>query len=373
MQNARTIHSPVNRDDGVRETETARPFVHVLADTSDKLSGICSILERKFTVAGERLDADAKLSQVPYAIVIRAELRDVDNIAAIKRRVGKLARARKRIFLVEHTSHVGISQAYALGATHVLPGTINRIQLLAVLTDPADEASAPPNGTAQPDNAVETAATAIASMFACATLGQPLEVEATKAAGRKIADRITQHGLSEWLTTVRRHHEGTYQHCLLVTGVTIDFGLSLGLGRRDLERLCSAAMFHDIGKARIPLDILDKPDRLDPEERATIETHPVAGFEFLKGQEGISPEILDAVRHHHEYLDGSGYPDALCAARISDVVRILTISDIFAALIERRSYKPTMPRTEAYNILCGMTGKLEKALVASFKQVALTR
>lgn len=372
MQNARTILRPANRDGGIRETEAARPLVQVLADTSERLSGVRSILEEKFTVAAERLDADAKLTQVPSAIVIRAELRDVDNIAAIKKRAGRLAKAGKRIFILEHTSHVGISQAYALGATLVLPGVINRIKLLAALSDPPNAASAPSGGT-PPDNAVETAATAIASMFTSVTLGQPLDVDGTKEAGRQIADRITQHGLSEWLTTVRRHHEGTYQHCLLVTGVAIDFGLSLGVGRADLERLYSAAMFHDIGKAQIPLAILDKPGRLDPEERAMIETHPTAGYDFLKGHDNISPEILDAVRHHHEYLDGSGYPDALCAESIGDIVRILTISDIFAALIEHRHYKPTMPRAEAYNILCGMNGKLEKALVASFKQVALTR
>ncbi|MCP3399506.1 HD-GYP domain-containing protein [Bradyrhizobium sp. CCGB20] len=373
MQNARTMQSPVNRNGGVREQEAARPLVEVLADTSDKLSGVRAILEAKFTVAGERLDADARLAQVPSAVVIRAELRDVDNIAAIKKRAGKLAKAKKRIFLLEHTSHVGISQAYALGATLVLPGTIDRIKLLAALSDPADDASASSGGEAQPDNAVETAATAIASMFTAVTLGQPLDVDGTKEAGRQIADRITQHGLSEWLRTVRRHHEGTYQHCLLVTGVAIDFGLSLGVGRADLERLYTAAMFHDIGKAHIPLAILDKPGRLDAEERAMIETHPAAGHEFLKSHDKISPEILDAVRHHHEYLDGSGYPDGLCGESIGDIVRLLTISDIFAALIEHRHYKPTMPRAEAYNILCGMNGKLEKALVASFKQVALTR
>jgi putative nucleotidyltransferase with HDIG domain len=373
VQNARTLQNPVNRDGGIRETEAARPLVQVLADTSEKLSGMRSILEGKFTVAGERLDTDAKLAQVPAAIVIRAELRDVDNIATIKKRAGKLAKARKRIFLLEHSSHVGISQAYALGATLVLPGTINRIRLLAALIDPGDELSASSGAPAQPDNAVETAATAIASMFTAVTLGQPLDVDATREAGRQIADRITQHGLSEWLTTVRRHHEGTYQHCLLVTGVAIDFGLSLGVGRTDLERLYSAAMFHDIGKAQIPLAILDKPGRLDPGERAMIETHPAAGYDFLKGHDKISPEILDAVRHHHEFLDGSGYPDALCGESIGDIVRILTISDIFAALIEHRSYKPTMARADAYNILCGMNGKLEKALVASFKQVALTR
>ncbi|KJC51942.1 HD domain-containing phosphohydrolase [Bradyrhizobium sp. LTSP857] len=373
MQNARTITRPVKGDEGIRATDAARPFVHVLADSSDKLAGVCSILEQQFTVAGERLDAEAKLSQVPFAIVIRAELRDTGTIAAIKKRAAKLAKATKRIFLVEHSSHTTISQAYALGATFVLPGTINKIKLLAALADPAEPSSASSGNTPQRDNAVETAATAIASMFTAVTLGAPLDVDGTKEAGRQIADRITEHGLSEWLTTVRRHHEGTYQHCLLVTGVAIDFGLSLGVGRTDLERLYTAAMFHDIGKAQIPLAILDKPGRLDADERAMIETHPTAGYEFLKDHQKISPEILDAVRHHHEYLDGSGYPDALCGENINDIVRILTISDIFAALIEHRHYKPTMPRNEAYNILCGMSGKLEKALVTSFKEVALTR
>ncbi len=349
-----------------------RPFVHVLADSSDKLSGICSALEQQFTVAGERLDAEAKLSQVPFAIVIRAELRDVDNIAAIKKRSTRLAKATKRIFLVEHPSHVCVSQAYALGATLVLPGPLNKIRLLAALAE-AEPAANSADGSTQPDNAVEAAATAIASMFTAVTMGEPLDVDGTRDAGRKIAERITEHGLSEWLTTVRRHHEGTYQHCLLVTGVAIDFGLSLGVGRADLERLYSAAMFHDIGKAQIPLAILDKPGRLDADERTMIETHPVAGYDFLKGHEKISPEILDAVRHHHEYLDGSGYPDALAGGSINDIVRILTISDIFAALIEHRHYKQTMPRADAYNILCGMTGKLEKALVTSFRDVALSR
>jgi putative nucleotidyltransferase with HDIG domain len=370
VQNVRTISRSI-KSGGIRETE-ARPFVHVLADSSDKLSAVCSLLDQNFSVAGERLDAEAKLSQVPFAVVVRADLRDVGNIAAIKKRASKLAKAQRRIFLVEYSSHLSISQAYALGATHVLPGTIDKSKLRAALADRAE--TAPASSTSpQTDNAAETAATAIASMFTAVMLGEPIDVDGTKEAGRKIADRITEHGLSEWLTTVRRHHEGTYQHCLLVTGLAIDFGLSLGVGGTDLERLYSAAMFHDIGKARIPLAILDKPDRLDADERAMIETHPAAGYEFLKDHEKISREILDAVRHHHEYLDGSGYPDALSGESISDIVRILTISDIFAALIEHRHYKPTVPRAEAYDILCAMGGKLEKALVTSFKQVALTR
>jgi putative nucleotidyltransferase with HDIG domain len=348
-------------------------FVHVLADSSDKLASVCSVLEKNFTLAGERLDADAKLPHIPHAVVVRADLRAVANIVALKKRAPYLAKVNKRVFLVEQSSHVSVSQAYALGATLVLAGTISRQRLVAALADPAEPKDAPPAADKPQGNAVEAAATAIASMFTAVALQEPVDIAGAKGAGRKIADRISEHGLSDWLKTVRQHHEGTYQHCLLVTGVAIDFGLSLGVGKTDLERLYTAAIFHDIGKASIPLEILDKPSRLDDEERALIETHPAVGYDVLKGQAGVSAEILDAVRHHHEYLDGSGYPDALCAESISDVVRILTISDIFAALIEHRHYKPTMPREEAYNILCGMNGKLEKALVASFKDVALSR
>ena len=99
--------------------------------------------------------------------------------------------------------------------------------------------------------------------------------------------------------------------------------------------------------------------------------HPALGFEALKSVPGIDPEVLDAVRHHHEYLDGSGYPDALREPAIADIVRLLTISDIFAALIEARPYKATMSRAKAYDILTQMSGKLEPALVRAFKPIAL--
>lgn len=357
---------------GIRDTQASDAFVHVLADSSDKLSDVCALLGRKFTVAGERLDTEARLPPTSLAVIVRADLRAVENIAALKKRAERLAKATRRIFLVEQSSHVCISQAYALGATVVLPGPIDKTRLLAALADPAEVRSTSP-GDAPADKGAETAATAIASMFTSVTLGRPVDVEGIREAGNRVAAGIAEHGLSEWLTSVRRHHEGTYQHCLLVTGVAVDFGLSLGVGRADLQRLCTAAMFHDIGKATIPLAILDKPGRLDEKERALIETHPAAGYDVLKGLDNVSPEILDAVRHHHEYLDGSGYPDGLCGESISDIVRILTISDIFAALIEHRHYKPITPREEAYNILCGMQGRLEMALVKSFRPVALTR
>jgi putative nucleotidyltransferase with HDIG domain len=347
--------------------------VHIVADTAAKLTTLRAILARWHAVTCELLGGASVGDCGSDAVVIATDLRIVENIAALREKLGNLGHVRKRIFLIDQRARLFTVQAYALGATSVFVNPINRVHLLAALTDgihpDTDSNEAMPGAR----EAAAAGAIAIGSMFSAVLTGRPVNVAGAKGAASKIADNIAENGLSSWLETVRRHHEGTYQHCLLVTGVAVDFGLSLGMAKPDIERLYSAAMFHDIGKARIPLAVLDKPGRLDPEERALIETHPAAGYDVLRGNGGISPEILDAVRHHHEYLDGSGYPDALCAGSISDIVRILTISDIFSALIENRSYRPTMPREQAYEIIRGMEGKLEKPLVDAFRDVALNR
>jgi putative nucleotidyltransferase with HDIG domain len=331
--------------------------VHVIADTASKLSTLRAMLRGQHAVTSELLDGTSNRCSVSDAVVVTADLRVIENIAALKQAFEKLGHVRKRIFLIDQNERLFTVQAY----------------LLAQLADDNPSEIRSNDALHGAREAATAGAIAIGSMFSAVLSGKPVDVRGAKGAASRIADCIAEDGLSSWLETVRTHHEGTYQHCLLVTGIAVDFGLSLGLAKRDIERLHSAAMFHDIGKAKVPLAILDKPGRLDVEERALIETHPAAGYEVLKGSAGISPEILDAVRHHHEYLDGSGYPDALCAASISDIVRILTISDIFSALIEHRPYRPTMAREQAYEIVRGMRGKLEMPLVAAFRDVALNR
>ena len=347
--------------------------VHILADNPATLSAVSTMLKQKCTVTSELLCSAGIRSPDIDALVVAADIRVVENISALKAASTRLTRIPKRVFLIDRRGRLSVVQAYALGATHVLPDSVNQAQLLAKLFDGGAAAIASDQAVSGGLEAASAGAASIASMFAAVASGAPIDIRNAKSAASRIADSIAENGLSDWLTTVRRHHEGTYQHCLLVTGIAVDFGLSLGMATVDIERLYSAAMFHDIGKAKNSLAVLDKPGRLDDRERALIETHPAAGYEVLKGTAGISPEILDAVRHHHEFLDGSGYPDALCAESIADIVRILTISDIFAALIEQRTYKPTMPRETAYEILQGMNGKLEKPLVEAFREVALSR
>jgi len=96
--------------------------------------------------------------------------------------------------------------------------------------------------------------------------------------------------------------------------VAVGFALEIGFSDLDVKRLGIAATLHDIGKAHIPLLILDKPDRLDPGEEEIMRSHPVIGYELLKDIEDITPRFLDGVKHHHDIWNGSGYPDGLTAA-----------------------------------------------------------
>ena len=346
-------------------------FVHIVADHQDKISNLRSMFGLQHCVTSSLLNSGNSIPQPCDATIIAADLRTEDNIAALKALSAKPATARRRVFVIDRKARLLEARAYALGATHAFFDPVNKRALLAALAETNKSREVSGDVLHGPRGAASAGAAALASMFSAVLSGQQVDIKDGKNAARKIADSVAEDGFSNWLDTVRRHHEGTYQHCLLVTGTAAAFGLNLGLAEVDMERLYSAAMFHDIGKAKIPIAVLDKPGRLDDRERAVIETHPAAGYDALKGTPGISLEILDAVRHHHEYLDGTGYPDALCAANISDIVRILTISDIFAALIEDRRYKPSMPRAQAYEILCGMRGKLESPLLAAFKEVAL--
>jgi HD-GYP domain-containing protein (c-di-GMP phosphodiesterase class II) len=307
------------------------------------------------------------------ALIVNADLRVQDNIDGIKKMAVGAVNARKRLFILPKKSHAAMVQAFSLGATDVLAEPVSLNDLLRVI-----EAQIYFDGDAfnTSDASLQTVfdtATHFASLFSTAAGEMKFSMMDAENTTNEVYTAVSRHGLKKWVDNVRLHHTGTFQHCMLVTGCAVDFGRSLGFSRSDVQRLGLMATLHDMGKARIPVEILDKPGQLEIVERAIIETHPALGCDMLSGVEDVTPEIIDGVRHHHELLDGSGYPDKLRGAQISDLVRMLTISDIFAALIEKRSYKAPTPREDAYNILKSMDGKLEMPLVNAFRRVALDR
>jgi putative nucleotidyltransferase with HDIG domain len=176
--------------------------------------------------------------------------------------------------------------------------------------------------------------------------------------------------IRRWLEIVLTYDDATYQHCLLVTGLAAGFALDLQFSNGDQKRMVKGALLHDIGKARIPHAILNKPAALTEAEMAIMRTHPSLGYQILRNQGDYDREVLDVVLQHHELLDGSGYPDGLAGAEIGDLVRLVTICDIYAALIERRPYRPAMEPLQAFKVLQQMENRLEGALVRAFERVA---
>ncbi len=299
---------------------------------------------------------------------------DLDNEATLPRIKDWLKRKPphgKAIFLADRNSHLQQTRARAIGATDIVNRPLDKRELLKkLLGDIASLSSGPDDLAIRKAPAVATAVDTLQNLFSSACIGEPLNPATVASAGSSVVGHVETQGLKAWIDTVRTHHSMTYQHCLLVTGLAVAFGQKIGASRADRQRLSFAGMLHDIGKARIPLAILEKPGRLDEAEMASMRNHPQYGIDALATVQGLSPEMLDMVVHHHEYLDGSGYPHGLRATEISDLVRMITIADVFGALIERRSYKPPMTGQAAYQILLDMGPKLDQDLVRAFRPVA---
>ncbi|WP_348644199.1 HD domain-containing phosphohydrolase [Methylobacterium sp. WL120] len=217
------------------------------------------------------------------------------------------------------------------------------------------------------------ATTIVSEIFDSAALGAPFQPSEIDRGTEIVLAAVSEVGIGDWLATVWRHDAGVYQHTLGVAGYAAAFGGRVGLSRADRHRLTKAALLHDIGKARIPVEILNKPGRLTAEEMRLMRRHPEIGAGLLDAQGGFDPAIVEVVRHHHEKLDGTGYPAGLRDGAITDLVRIVAICDVFSALTERRTYRDSVAAPEALATMEGMKGHLDRALMQAFAPVALGR
>lgn len=306
--------------------------------------------------------------------LIDIDLEEGSRLVSLKNWLACKPSGAKVIFVTDKSSHLQGTRASAIGGTDVIHRPFNGRMLLAKLVDglaaTAVEAAPPLAPDAPEPQGFNMAVNGLQSVFSAAASGGPIDASSMQLAASAVVDEIEKRGLSSWVDTVRMHHSQTYQHCLLVTGVAVAFAHHLKLSRADRERLSFAGMLHDIGKARVPLAILEKPSSLDFAEMVEMRNHPLYGFEMLSKPQVVPSEMLDMVVHHHEYLDGSGYPHGLQAHEISDLVRVITISDIFGALLEKRSYKPPFTGAAAYKILVDMGAKLDNDLVREFELVS---
>ena len=336
----------------------------VLTDSAGKQAALRGRLGGAFDLEFVEIGPSSELLPVPH-LLIDIDLRTSSRLRELKDWLGRKKTRARILVAIDKGSHSQTIQARALGATDVVQRPIDANSVMNRLSihraNPIDDDPV----TLFPG--VGLAIDALHDLFSCALTGSSIDSAAIKTTGDMLVQRIEEHGLKSWIETVRRHHNQTFQHCLLVTGVATAFGQYLGFSQSDRNRLAVAGMLHDIGKAKVPVEILEKPGPLTEDEIAALRKHPEFGYETLKTSGTLTKDMLDVVLHHHEYIDGSGYPHGLSGSDIPDLVRVATICDVFGALLECRPYKPPIRGDVAYQMLLDMGPKLDQDFVRAFK------
>lgn len=172
-----------------------------------------------------------------------------------------------------------------------------------------------------------------------------------------------------WLDALRKRDSYAYSHALNCCALVATFGRHLGFPREMLVDLASAGMLMDVGKSRLPEELLHREGPLDAAELALARTHLDHGIELLSGMGTVSADVMAMVRHHHERHDGSGYPDGLSGASIPLTSRMLGIVDTFDAMASDRPHQKSMSRHDVLQYLYKQRdGLFQSELVEQFSQ-----
>ncbi|MBN9249352.1 MAG: HD-GYP domain-containing protein [Mesorhizobium sp.] len=168
------------------------------------------------------------------------------------------------------------------------------------------------------------------------------------------------------LTRLRTKDEISFQHSVAVCALVGLFARHLKLDGNLVRILSVGGLLHDIGKIRIPTEILTKTDKLTADEMTVMQTHPREGYAMLARTEGL-PEIVGKMcLHHHEKLDGTGYPDGLKDGEIGAAARIVAICDVFDALTSIRPYKKGFTPQAAAEMMATWSGHFDRVLLKQF-------
>lgn len=176
-----------------------------------------------------------------------------------------------------------------------------------------------------------------------------------QAANWIIDEVIKNHKAMLHLTDIRTHDNYTFSHSVNVCMLSTITGLQMGYDTNKLKTLALGALLHDVGKAFVPLELLNKPSRLTAEEMSVMQTHTEMGFELLRKETNNVPLLAAHVAfQHHEKNNGRGYPRGLAGDSIHEYAKITSIADVYDAVTADRPYRSRMPAHEAYELVAAL-------------------
>jgi HD-GYP domain-containing protein (c-di-GMP phosphodiesterase class II) len=172
-----------------------------------------------------------------------------------------------------------------------------------------------------------------------------------------------------WMAKIRSESEYTAEHCLNVCILAVAFGRSLGMSEDELHKLGMCGLLHDVGKMKVPPEILNKPSALNIKEMRAMMAHTIHGRNLLLSTDGIYNGVIDVAYSHHERVDGKGYPRKLAGQGISLYSKIIAIVDAYDAMTADRCYQTAKTSTEALKIIYQERGShFDERLALKFLQ-----
>ncbi len=187
---------------------------------------------------------------------------------------------------------------------------------------------------------VAQARPAMKNLFRDVRLGKAIDTEHCLPLVSDIADSVERNPAAiVSLARLKTSDDYTFMHSVAVCALMVALGKQLGLGEADCREAGLAGLVHDLGKALMPLEVLNKPGALTSEEFAIMKSHPEAGHRMLLEGKGVGPVPLDVCLHHHEKVNGKGYPHGLQGDEISLFAKMGAVCDVYDAITSNRPYK----------------------------------
>ncbi|KPU43069.1 cyclic di-GMP phosphodiesterase response regulator RpfG [Oxobacter pfennigii] len=189
----------------------------------------------------------------------------------------------------------------------------------------------------------------------------------SKVANEILDELLEQKDLLINLVDIKSMDNYTYEHCINVTILSVIIGIELKFDRSRLLDLAIGAMLHDIGKVFMPVDILLKNGSLTDSEYSIVKLHPVDGYDYVRDNFDISMLSRNIILHHHEKVDGTGYPDGLKGESLHEFAKVAAIADVYDALTSDRPYRRAMSPNEAIEYLMGAADRhFDYKIVSAF-------
>ncbi|OGS80295.1 MAG: phosphodiesterase [Gallionellales bacterium GWA2_55_18] len=209
---------------------------------------------------------------------------------------------------------------------------------------------------------------AVSSMFHEARMGKALDAEDALPIVEEISTSVMRNpGALISLARLKDKDDYTYMHSVAVCALMVSLSRQLGLDETQTRQAGLAGLLHDVGKMMIPLGILNKPGKLTDTEFQSVRDHPSQGHKMLLEGKGISEIALDVCLHHHEKVDGSGYPEKLTSEQISLYAKMGAVCDVYDAITSNRPYKNGWEPTESLRKMAEWShGHFDKRIFEAF-------